>query len=188
MAQITRTPEYSTKLFSEIYEDATEFVNDYNNIGIQPIISNQSATTLFYLLYGRYGNNPIANWDETQFKYKLFSLVFMYGPTWEKRLDIQSKLRGLSDDEILVGSKAIYNHAYNPSVSPSTSTLEEINYINDQNTTNYKRSKLDAYTILLELLETDVTEEFLGKFKICFKQFVRPEKPLLFITPEEEED
>jgi hypothetical protein len=83
---------------------------------------------------------------------------------------------------LLAGSKAIYNTALNPSVSPSTSSLEELTYINSQNTTNYKRSKLEAYAQLLDLLEVDVTEEFLNKFKKCFKVFVAPEEPTLFVT------
>lgn len=185
---VTMLPQYSTKLFTEIYDNANAFYADYTTNGITPVISEANAKLLFYLLYGRYGNNPIANWDETQFKYKLFSIVFMYGPTWEKRLDIQSKLRNLSDDELMKGSKAIHNSAYNPETAPTTQTLEELTYINNQNTTNYKRSKLDAYTMLLELLETDVTEEFLGKFKVCFKQFVAPERPLLYETEIDEED
>ena len=69
----------------------------------------------------------------------------MYGPTWEKRLDIQEKLRNISDDELRLGSKAIYNHALNPSTAPSTQALEELSYINDQSTSNYRKSKMDAY-------------------------------------------
>ena len=187
MHNVTNLPEYSTEKFSDIYKKASEFLSDYHNIGITPVISDSNASLLFYLLYGRYGNNPIANWDITQWKYKIFSVVFQYGPTWEKRLEVQKKLRELSDDEILVGSKAIYNHAFNPSVAPSTQNMTELPYINDQNTTNFKRSKLDAYTLLLELLETDVTEEFIDKFRPCFKQFVRPEKPILFVTEVDEE-
>lgn len=188
MPEMIRLPEYSTEKFTDIWDSVEEFLEDYNNSGIPVIMQETSATTLFYLLYARYGNNPIANMDKNQWKYKIFSIIFMYGPTWEKRLDIQSKLRGLSEADLLLGSKTVYNHAYNPSTAPSTSALDELNYINDQNTTNFKRSKLDAYTILLELLETDVTEEFIGKFRICFKQFVKPEKPTLFVTDLEEED
>lgn len=185
---VQNLPEYSTEKFCDIYQNVGPFINDYHNLGITPIISDDNARLLFYLIYGRYGNNPIANWDINQWKYKLFSIIFQYGPTWEKRLDVQAKLRALSDDDILIGSKAIYNHAFNPSVAPSTQNMTELPFINDQNTTNYKRSKLDAYTLLLELLETDVTEEFLGKFKVCFKQFVRPEKPIIYVTDNEEAD
>ena len=181
-------PQYSTMLFTDVWDEATDFVEDYTHAGIPTTISTTNATTLYYLLYARYGNNPIANRDTNQFKYKILSIIFQYGPTWEKKLDIQTKLRDITDDDLLKGSKAIYNAALNPSTTPTTSSLEELTYINSQNTTNYKKSKMDAYSQLLELLETDVTGEFINKFKICFKQFVAPEKPLLYVSEEDEED
>ena len=74
-------PQYDTKLFTEVFDDAGSFVYYYKNIGIPTTISDANARTLYYLLYARYGNNPIANYDEEQFKYKIFSIVFQYGPT-----------------------------------------------------------------------------------------------------------
>lgn len=188
MSNVEMIPQYDTKLFNEIWEDVTAFTTDYNSIGIPTTISVQSITTLYYLLYARYGNNPIANYDEEQFKYKIFSVIWQYGPTWEKRVEIQQKLRGLTEDDIIKGSKAIYNTALNPSTAPSTATLDELSYINSQNTTNYKKSKMDAYSQLWELLSTDVTAEFLSKFKGCFKQFVKPEKTWIYVTDLEEDE
>lgn len=181
-------PEYDTKLFTEIWEDKDDFLADYGNAGIPTTISTSNATTLYYLLYAKYGNNPIANRDITQFKYKILSIIFEYGPTWEKRLSIQQSLRNLSEEELLRGAKAIYNSALNPSTAPSTASLEELDYINAQNTTNYKKSKMEAYAQLWELLNTDVTSAFVEKFKVCFKQFVRPERPLLYVTEEDDSD
>lgn len=186
--EINRLPEYETKLFTEIYSNYGAFKSDYNNLGIPATISETSLQTLFYLLYARYANNPIANWDENQWKFKIFSVIFQYGPTWEKRLEIQQTLRNMSEADLMSGSKAIYNHAYNPSTAPSTQGLTELEYINDQNTSNQKRGKLDAYAFLWSLLEVDVTEEFLDKFKHCFKQFVRPEHPTIFVTDLDEEE
>lgn len=182
-------PEYSTKIFNDFYESVNDFIYDYQNIGIPVTIDvTTSATTLYYLLYSRYGNSPIANEDVNQFKYKLFSVIWQFGPTWEKKLDIQKKLRNISDTDLLQGGKAIYNHAFNPETAPSTSDLTEINFINDQNTTNYKKSAMDAYMQLWNLLDNDVTEEFLRRFRICFKQFVADEKPLLYVTEVEDEE
>ena len=187
MSNAYRFPEYDTKLFTEIWEEVSDFLYDYSNAGIPKTISNTNATTLYYLLYAKYGDNPIANRDINQFKYKVLAIIFEYGPTWEKRLDIQSKLRNLSEADLIKGAKAIYNSALNPSVAPSTATLEELDYINSQNTTNYKKSKMEAYAQLWELLNTDVTSAFVSKFKVCFKQFVRPEKPLIYVTEIEED-
>lgn len=188
MADIEMLPEYSTETFTDIWQSFIGFKNEYNASPFKGVITADSIELTFYLLYARYGNSPIANRDVNQFKYKIFSAMFQFGPTWEKRLDVQAKLRALDETELLTGNKAVYNHAYNPSVAPGTSAMQELPYINDQNTSNFKRSKLDAYTLLLDLLETDVTEEYISKFKHCFKQFVRNEKPLLFVTDTEEED
>ena len=186
-------PQYSTIKFTDVWYNAAEFVSDYKSSGLYDAttdssglhlnnsLSDSGATKLFYLLYARYGNNPIANRDVTQFQYKVFSVIMQYGPTWEKRLQTQINLRALSEDDIRLGSKAIYNQAMNPSTEPTTSTLDEITYINQQNTTNYKKSPLDGYAMLLELLDTDVTEDFLKKFNICFKKFVSAERPLLYV-------
>jgi hypothetical protein len=174
---------YRTRTFSEIYPDIESFVNDYNSNKIPAkFINNSTITTLFYLLYARYGNSHIAMSDENQFKYSVMSTIFMYGPTWEKRLEIQDVLRKLSEEEITKGGKAIYNHAYNPGTAPSTSALEELTAINDQNTTNFKKSKLEGYSTLLALLETDVTESFIGRFKKLFITVLAPDYPLLYET------
>lgn len=173
---------FRTRTFADIYTELKTFKEDYTDNGLPTTVSDANLTTLYYLLYARYGNSCIASSDETQFKYKLFSTIFMYGPAWQKRLDIQKKLMELSDDEIVKGTTAIHNAALNPSQAPSTQTLEELNYINSQNTTKYKKSKIEGYATLYSLIETDVTEEFIGKFKKLFITVVEPELPLWYQT------
>lgn len=179
---------FITRKFTDIYPDVNTFIQDYHNNGIPNLISDVSANTLYYLLYARYGNSHIVNTDENQFKYKLFSTTFMYGPTWEKRLDIQQKLRELSDEDLRIGTKQINNHAYNPSNAPSTGTLEELDYINEQGTLNYKKGKVDGYMWLMDALKTDVTKNFIDKFEELFLAIVVPNKPLWYVTDTEEEE
>ena len=318
MSNVEMFPQYDTKLMTEVWSSASEFLTDYQTAGIPTTISVQNATTLYYLLYARYGNTPIANYDEEQWKYKIFSVVFQYGPTWEKRLDIQNTLRGLQISDLVdngslrelfshsasetssktgsdnntrtlntteknTGTSAvantgtdttastgtqsvshtgtvgttgetedIKNHAYNPSTSPAQNAYSPLTYINEQHatkndanstvtnnltdattndlqnqtthnttstttndlsradtgtikddrtitdsasaentsqnetTTVMTAGKLKAYEKLLELLETDVTGEFISKFKICFKQFVMPERTFIYVTEDEE--
>lgn len=178
---------YRTRTFSDIFPNLDEFLMKYDEVAIPKKINEDSITTLYYLLYARYGNSHIASSDENQFLYALFSTVFMYGPTWEKRLDIQDKLRALSEDDIVRGSKAIYNHAYNPGTAPSTDSLDELLAINDQNTTQYKKSKLEAYALLMSIIQTDVTADFISKFKKLFIVVLAPDYPLLYETEGESE-
>ena len=172
---------YRTNTFQEIWDSAAKFVAEYKANGIKTTISDDNCTTLYYLLYAKYGNNPIASSDENRFKYAVWATIFKYGPTWEKRLEIQDKLRALSEDDLLRSGKSIFNHAYNPSTEPSTGSLEELPGINEQNTNQYVKSKIDAYGSLMELLRTDVTEQFLGEFKKLFK-ICLVENPLLYVT------
>lgn len=181
---------YRTRKFTDIYEDVDAFIDDYTSNGIPETISKETATTLFYLLYARYGNSHIASSDENQFKYKLMSIIFSYGPSWEKRLEIQKSLRELSLEDIQESARAIYNHSFNPSTQPGADVMDdgELVTINDQNVTKHKRSKLDAYGMLWELLKTDVTNEFLNKFKKLFLTVVTPELPLWYVTELEGEN
>lgn len=177
---------YRTRKFTDIYDNVDSFLADYSDNGLPMLVDTTNMTTLFYLLYARYGNSTIASSDENQFKYKLFSLVFQYGPTWAKRLEIQDKIRNLTEDELRESAKALYNHSYNPSTLPSTDTVDELLTINEQNVTKHRRSKTDAYALLNDLLETDVTEEFISKFKKLFITIVEPELPLWYVSNEED--
>ena len=202
MSNIIKKPQYNTMLFTEIWDDVSDFKTDFaaspfngaisategTPTEANPIVPHDNVSRTFYLLYAKYGNNPIANFDINQFKMKVFGIMFQYGPTWEKRLEIQERLRAISDSDLQIGSKAIYNQASNPSTAPSTSALSELTYINGQNTTNYKKSKMEAYGQLWTLLDNDVTGDYINKFKVCFKQFVRPENPLLYVTDAEESE
>ena len=187
MKMIQMTPIYSTKIFTEIWGNESDFISDIKDSGLNKL-SDDSLHILFRLLFARYGNSPISNMDENQFKAKVAAIIFQYGPTWEKRLDIQAKLRDLKEDELLAGGKQIFNQADNPEVSPGTQSLEELTYINNQKTALTKRSKLEGYSILLNLLETDVTEEFISKFRKCFVTIVAPQFPLLYGPFEEDEE
>ena len=131
-------------------------------------MTDEDINIAYYLISARYGNSHAANSDENQFKNRIYSIMFMYGPSWAKRLDIQKKVRALTDADIFAGGRVVYNHAFNPNTEPSTDALEQLSYINEQNATNYKKSKLEGYAMLSELVKTDVSNDFLEKFKRIF--------------------
>lgn len=177
-------PEYNTMTFNDVFDSSSEFINAMNDY--KETLDDDHLELTFLLLSSKYGNSPIANRSVNQFKLKLWSTIFQYGPAWVKRLDIQDKVMSLNLDsgDLFVGTGAVMNHAFNPSSSPSTSSLEELEYINDQNTTKYKKGKVEAYSNLLEILDDSVSEDYVAKFRDLFKQFVMPEDTLLFITEE----
>lgn len=138
--------------------------------GIPMKIKENNLQTLFYLLYAHHAADNIASNDENQFLYKLQSIIFMYGPTWEKRLEVQDGLRALTEDDLKKGGEAIYNTAQAPG-TPTAGLVDsdgKLDFLNSQNTTSYKKSTLEGYTYLLSVLDTDVTKEFLDKFQKLF--------------------
>ncbi len=165
-----------TETFHEIYPTYQDFKDDYDEyFDTDKPITDNNLKIVYMLLYGRYGLTEIKSMTLEKFKTALFSIIFQYGPTWEARLKIQDKVRELIDSEnFLDGSKVIYNHAFNPSTEPSTDTLEELPFINEQNTTNYKKDEIKAYAEAWDMIVTDVTEIFINKFGSLFSAFVNP--------------
>lgn len=178
---------YRTRTFNQIYPNEQELINDYYQI-YPNTMERDKLVTLYFLLASRYMNSHIVNKSEDQFKLKLVSIIFCYGPTWASKLDIQKKLRELPEADIITGSKAIYNHANNPSTLPSTSSLEELRTIDEQNTQTFKKSKLDAYSLLWEMLVSDVTTQFLTKFKDLFIKIAQPDYPLWYVSEDDEDE
>ena len=135
---------------------------------------------------------------------------------------MQEDIRGLTLEEITTGTKTdwtsdgsqsqtntgsdttINNHAYNPSTAPSTQSVNELDYIDQQNVAKgsdtrtisgsdskttgqvVTKSKMDAYAQLWELVATDVTNDYIAKFRKCFKQFIAPERSMIYVTEDEE--
>lgn len=184
-------PEYITKSFTDIYPSYEDFKADYDDLielvsgGVSPLTSDNAQAT-YYLLYARYGNTPIVNYDETQWKMKIMTIIATYGPVWQRKKAIQVSLRELTETELLQGAKQIYNHAYNPSTEPSTTELEELTHINEQNVSNNKRAKMEAYAILWANLHVDSTDEYLNKFKNCFSRFVGDQRPIIYVEEDDE--
>lgn len=133
-----------------------------------------TMTTLYYLLWARYASSHIRSDYPQQWKMKIMMTVFEYGPTWSKRLEIQEKVRNMSDDEIQKGTIMTYNSAMNPDGAPTTDTWDTLQGINSQNKNLYQRGKLDSYAYIDQILKTDVTREFVEKFKKFFDIMAAP--------------
>lgn len=172
--------------FSHVFKDVEEWNSKLAETHIDIPLTEHNKELLYYLLVSQYSNSTIASSDINRFVFSVARIIFQYGPTWEKRLEIQKNLRELTDEEIKTGSTDIYNHAYNPSQRPTTQATEELSYINEQTVTKRKKGPLDAYAYIWDLLDTDVTGEFLDKFKKLFLVIVQPEKPLLYLTKGEQ--
>lgn len=176
-----------TRTFADIFPDWDTFNAYRTTCGFPDMLqdnadySNYSPQVVYYLLLSEYANSSIKSSDEGRFKLKLMSILYQYGPTWQREMYLQEKLLRVSDDEMLVGSRAVYNHAKNPGVEPSTSALDQLEYIDDQNVTNYMKNKPDAYREISDGLSPSITKRFLDKFKQLFVPIAYGDYPLIYI-------
>ena len=182
-------PRFNNELFAEIFPNFASFKNVFDNDFdkyAKDCITEASLKALYWLLYSRYGYNPIVNQTIDIFKAKIVAITFQKGPTWEKKLALQKSLRELTEADMLAGAKTILNRALHDQTEPGTNTDEETPYINQQDVSKHKRSKLDALGYLQDLLKTDVTEEFISSFAKLFSKFVSPTITRIYENDEED--
>lgn len=179
-----------TRSFSEIFPDSNELANFYINTSMHKLyeeLTFEQLEIVWEVLISNYANSHIISSDEDRFKFQLCSLIFRFAPTWFKKLDLQHKIRTLSEEDVVTGSKNISNHAFNPSSAPSVGAMEELDYINEQNVNGFKKAKIDAYNLQYAALEDDVTAFFVAVFKKLFRIIVEPEEPRWYVTEEEDD-
>lgn len=168
--------------FSDIYPDFTAWTNaiEASPIPLSTAISATNLELLYWLLMSRYKNSTIASNDETRFELDLFTTIYSTAPAFFKKLEIQTEIRDLNIDELVTASKVISNHAYNPDTEPLTSSTEALPRINEQNYTTSQRDIASGYALLLALLEDDLIEPYLNRFRLLFITFVDSEVPIWF--------
>ena len=178
--------------FSDLWSTDVEFVNSYKEVGFPQTyeggtyVTDEDLKLIWLLLIGRYADSTIKPFNTYgAFQVRFMSRVWQHAPAWKKNLDIQNKLRSLSledGSDIYKGASAIYNSAMNPSTTPGTGTDQELNFINNQNVTKHKKSKLEGLAMLSDLLKNDVTETFLRRFDDFFRTIIYTGRTLLYET------
>lgn len=178
--------------FSELWSTNNSFLQSYNETRLpkeEYQLTDDTLSLIWTLMTGRFADSTIKPYNtHGAFIIRFMSRVWQYAPSWKKELDIQNKLRSLSledGSEIYEGSKAIYNSALNPGTAPSTNDAEELNFINSQNVTKYKKSKIEGLALLTDMLKNDVTEAFLRRFDDFFISIIYTGRELEYITEED---
>lgn len=141
--------------------------NDFKLTEVTPKIG-----LIYSLLSAKYGNSHIATTNKDKFKQKVFMTIYQYAPNWIKELAIQESLRSKTEAELMTGAVQKTTHGYNPSTDITGNTDTEISTVNDQSLTKLTKGPLEAYNNLVALLETDVTEAFVNRFKSLFQKVI----------------
>lgn len=181
-------PEFNRPSFREIFPDVDTFYNCLAETeAVDSELTEDNLKKLYYMLIAKYGNTPIRKADGEEWLYDLIFTINAHYPTFLKKDEIQRQLRALNLDDLRDGTKSIFNHAYNPSQTPSTGTSDEIPYVNEQNVNKLKKNKADALSSLWEILHTNIMDEFIKKFKNLFSKILTTTNHPVYIMEEEEE-
>lgn len=182
--------------FSNLWSTKEDFVNAYKTVGFPSTYTLEDGSThdyvtdkdlelIWLLMIGRFADSTIKPYNTYgAFQVRFMSRLWQYAPAWKKELEIQNKLRAMSleNGELFDGTKAIHNAALNPGTPPGTNTSDELDYINSQNVTKYKKSKIEGLATLTELLKKDVTDAFLRRFDDFFKTIIYTGRDLTYTT------
>ena len=178
---------YNTLLFNQVWENSAQFKADYTNYetGIENLnkIDDKYVVLTWQLLASKFASTPIRSNSVDQFKLAVFGIMASEAPTWVRRLELQKAVRDLTESDLLAGETSIANRAENPDEAPTTSTMDELTYINVQTTSKQKRSKIQAYAMLDSLLQDDLCETYVHRFNRLFK---RVYVPATYIYPTED--
>lgn len=175
---------YYTITFSDLFPTVDEFKENYDSNMFPETLNKLDLA--YYLLMSRYMNSHISNISVEQAKLRFAATLFMYGPAWERNLDMQHRLRSMTDDELRTGATALYNYAQNPSTTGNTLQNVPVDVLNAQNATLYKKSPMDALQQLQELMYSDVTKPFLDRFDSLFIKVLPPSQTPFYVDYDEE--
>lgn len=182
---------FNTKIFSDIYPDKESFVTSWQAC---PLFTNdvspENIEILYYELMARYANSHIAYYDIFQFKLQMWSKIRNKGPIWQRDMEIQHKLRNLTENELKEVRRFVTSEAANPGQGGITGTENEpddeiLNYINSQVRNKETMSPIDALKNLMGSLY-DVTSSFIDDFKKLFIMVAMPNGPLIYENGGEE--
>lgn len=178
------------KTLLDIYPTLDMFNEDLNNTysPLKPDVNDNTITTTYYLIIGRYGDSPILGYtDEGRWKLRFFSVYLSKTPDWETKTGIQSEVRKLTIEDIQKGNLSIYNSALNPNTTPTDTSNIELNYINAQNTTRRQLSKIDALLSKYGALDDTINDRYLDNFAKLFSKFATQDVPLYLYTDKEDD-
>lgn len=177
-------PEYNRLTYADVFTSKTDFRTKLQDTGIieDILISNVFLEKLYFYLYAAHGNDCISMSDEAQWIYNVALITEANAPTYLKKLDVQKKLRALTDDELREGYRTLFNHAVNPSAKPSTDANDELKYINEQSVNKARKNKTAAYIELWESLRTDLLADFLHKYDKIFSKLASTADRMIYIS------
>lgn len=161
---------YLTKRFGEIFSDYETFKTWWETDAL-PVNETPSELT-FKLIKFEYNCSHICMTEES-FKQHFAIVLYTHYKEFEQTTRAIDALLLLSDEDIAVSDSMIMNIANVPEITSSTD-VESVDYISQQQKTINKKGQLQIKRELLSNKRAYTTKAFLKKFKHLFIRIVSP--------------
>lgn len=162
---------YPTMTLADIFPKFADLSTFYTQTGLPNRFldyQDYNLETAYFMLMSEFASAHIKSTSVDLFKLRFAKLLFEYVPVWQREMYFQSKLLTMSDEELIKGSRTVHNHANHPGSVPSTASLEELTYIDNQTTSNYVKNVPEAIREHIYSINYNPTEEFINKFRGLF--------------------
>lgn len=179
---------YSTESFSDRFSNYQEFKRKYDESPMEDRLIHDEGygayqlDTIYALLASRYWADHMKSNNGDMFELRLFQIIWQHGPKWQRDMKLYDKVRNLTEDEMSIGSKSIHNHAQHPDTAPDNDSVKALPFIDSQNVTTYIKSPRDRNIDILELENSEITENFISRFSILFRDILYPAGAQYFET------
>lgn len=166
--------------FSDIFTSKAVMESFANTLGVKSLGVDaviQPISDMEYLaLVGRYGSSHIRYHNRYQFMAQFFTLYIEAQERLLSKIKINKRLRNLTEEEALTGSKIITNNATNPDTSPATDAYEPLPYVNSQSAQKERLGEVKGLYGWKHSVGGQAYIEFVDTFKQLFRIVLQEEE------------
>lgn len=175
---------HNTRLFKNIFPDYQSFVDWYKTTplcdGENDIPSERTFTIIAYEY-----NDSHSAFSIESFKEHFANDLYTFYKEFEETTKAITELMKLTDDDIAIADKTIFNTANIPETESSTD-IEEVDFVSSQQKTINKKGLLQVKKEQLSNKRTYTVRAFLNKFRHLFIKILS--SAYIHVYTEEQED
>lgn len=182
----TSTPEDLWQTTDMFYNDfmASPFSGDVDN----NLYNRADLDKVFWHLMSKYDESHYSYKSDDKCKLKTFHVIHQYLPTYLKRIELQERIRNMTDQDLFDSGKQVVKSANTPDVEEDMNSLSTPQYTDNIQVQNRQSAKLLAIQQQYGSILDNVWDEFIDKFAFLFKKFMFIPYDYIYINEEGDEE
>lgn len=172
----------SGEVFKNVFPDYEHFRNWYLQTGLSDDENDVPKLRTFTLIFNEFSDNHICL-SVDSFKCRFSNDLYTYYKEFEETTENIKLLMNLNDEDIAISGSEIINSANIPEEASSTS-VEEVDFISNQQKTIRRKGKLQIRREQLSNKRTYTVKTFLNRFRHLFIKVISPSYNFVECEPE----